>query len=37
MFENACNKYALMIIYRYKGKVLKKGKGNGKNNQDSTS
>lgn len=26
MFEKACNKYALMIIYRCKGKVLKKVK-----------
>ena len=24
MFEKACNKYALMVIYRCKGKVLKK-------------
>ena len=26
MFENACNKYALMVIYRWIGKVLKKVK-----------
>ena len=24
MFEKACNKYALMVIYRWIGKVLKK-------------
>ena len=30
MFEKACNKYALMVIYRCKGKVLKKGEGNDK-------
>ena len=26
MFEKACNKYALMVIYRWIGKVLKKVK-----------
>ena len=26
MFKKACNKYALMVIYRCKGKVLKKVK-----------
>ena len=31
MFEKACNKYALMVIYRCKGKVLTKQLG-GKEN-----